>query len=71
MAKKRYVTASEASAIILEGAALYGRAMDTAPSTYSDAWTNWITWRNKHPNMVDAVDKVQRYAFLEAQRLRD
>lgn len=61
----RYVSTSERSRMLLEGAALYGRAMDF--QKHEDLF-NWMIWASANEGMVAAVTEIQAYAWDKAQR---
>jgi hypothetical protein len=62
----RYVTTSEKSVMLLEGALLYGRFMDDR----TGAEKAWLDWQAGKPvQFVHQAQRIQRSAFDLAQRL--
>jgi hypothetical protein len=67
----RYVTTSEKSVMLLEGALLWGRLQDAQPNSlaYTRAERAWLDWQEGKVSLVVTVQRIQRSAFDLAQRL--
>jgi hypothetical protein len=65
MPENRYVSFSERSVMILEGALLYGRYMNTSPSSPNSEtlYKAWLDWSEGKEKMADAARKLQGKAF--------
>lgn len=66
---KRYVSTSEMSVIILQGALIYGRSMNANPRDSSREDKDWADWSKLYPQAVAMAAQLQTDAFEHAMGL--